>query len=152
LIRYPLLYKADTIVKIADTGKVSIWDKKVLFLKNNPGDQYSNNAAYTAAVKEFSPLKFEFEIESTKPGYYCLFQNIYPRWQLQVNGIEQKPDICNVSFMGFNLPAGSNQVVLKYKTDDIRISFYISIISFFVIFLLLTVNPARKSKSIRSFE
>ena len=151
MIHYPLLYKADIILNITDTARANMNGKKVLFLDHLPDSAYSNDASYSAILKEFTPLQFNMIIESAEPGYYCLFQNYYPRWQLKVDGVEQPPVICNVSFLGFSLPAGRHKVELEYKSNDIRTYFYVSLVSLFIILLSVSIYFIR-NRNISAFE
>ena len=132
LMQYPLLYKADTALPVND---VKIFDttitKKIVFVEGavtaNNINNYKKNRIDSVHIKSFAPNKFNFEIDCVQPGFYCLFQNYYPRWQLYVDGIKTKIEKCNVSFMGFQLSAGHHSVFFTYKKNDLVITFYISL-------------------------
>jgi len=145
LFQYPIFYKADTIIAIADTSKMPLPEKKIILSERNIPGNFSNNAAYSATVKKFTPLEWNIEIKSNDQGYYCLFQNYYPRWQLFIDGKKEIPDRCNISFIGFKLSPGRHFVSLRYKTADLKFAFLLSSISLVLIFVCLFSTGTRSS-------
>jgi uncharacterized membrane protein YfhO len=54
-----------------------------------------------------------------------------------IDGKEQKIVKCNISFIGFEVPAGNHSLVLYYRSLDIKIAFFISVLSFLAIVILV---------------
>lgn len=132
VFQYPVVYKADTAITIADSSKQVSTKKRIVFVADNQSANFINrqrNGNYNVTIKKFIPNLFEIEIQSEQPGYYCIFQNYYPRWQLFVDGKNQTIERCNISFMGFRLPAGKHFVSFQYKSSDLRIAYFISIVT-----------------------
>jgi hypothetical protein len=150
LFQYPLLYKADTVVRVSNSSKI-IEIKKGIILTEEKNDQsFSNAARSTIEIKTFNPLHWEIEVQCDQPGFYCLFQNNYPRWQLSIDGEKQKIERSNISFIGFKVPAGKHLVSLHYKTSDLAIAFFISIGCLVIVLLLLFVKPPWVSTKVRA--
>lgn len=140
LFRYPIFYRADTLVSIGDSSKVLNTSGRMIYVdknEENPG----NTSNYSVVLKHFDPLTWEFEIQSSLPGYYCLFQNYYPRWELFVDGKKQPIQKCNIAFMGIRVNSGKHTVLLKYKTADLKIAFFISLATLIILILLLCLKP-----------
>ncbi|MES2881448.1 MAG: YfhO family protein [Bacteroidota bacterium] len=102
-----------------------------------------DDSGFTAIVQKFEPGKFVLEVNSAASGFYVLTQNNYPRWQLTVDGKEEKIFTANKTFIGFGLPAGRHTVVLNYQASDLIIAFCISMLT-----LLLLVWFVSKRKKL----
>lgn len=144
VFHYPIFYKADTIIAVSDSNKVITSSKRIIFSDANLPPDFSNTANYSDSLKQYSPLNWQLEVECNRPGFYCLFQNDYPRWQLLVDGKNQKIEGCNISFIGFRLPAGRHIVSLHYKTSDLAIAFFVSATCLIILLLLLILKPSQK--------
>jgi hypothetical protein len=150
LFQYPLLYKADTLVQISDSSKIIGSEKRIILAEEQNDQSFSNTSHSTIEVKKFDPLHWEIEVQCDQPGFYCLFQNNYPRWQLSIDGEKQKIERSNISFIGFKVPAGKHLVSLHYKTSDLAIAFFISISCLVIVLLLLFVKPPWVSTKVRA--
>lgn len=138
LFGYPVFYKADTLVHTSDAAQLIASEKRIVIREAEDSSAFSTGADYTFSLKKFTPLLWEIDVQSNQPGFYCLFQNDYPRWKLFVDGKPWKIKKCNVSFIGFQLPAGRHLVSLQYKTGDLVSAFFISTaILLVLVFLLL---------------
>jgi hypothetical protein len=140
LFQYPLFYKADTIFSASDSSKITAVNKRILLRQTDNNAAYSNNTACTTLVTKFTPLNWQMEIVCAQDGFYCLFQNYYPRWKLWIDGKKQNIEKCNISFIGFALPAGKHSVTLQYKTSDLLIAFFISVATLLVMLSLLLIK------------
>ena len=145
LLQYPFFYKVDTVMSMADSSRISLTPKKIVLAENvqikNSVDTGSSH--YTAIMKKFMPLEWLINVRSDKPGFYCIFQNYYPRWELLVDGRKEVITRCNISFMGFSLPAGDHSVVFKYRVFDLKVAFVISFCTLLSILVLLFATKAR---------
>lgn len=137
LFQYPIFYRADTIINIYDSAKLTNSLKMVLVADTSTNKSLSNNSDYTFRLNKFTPLRWDMQVQCSQPGFYCLFQNYYPRWQLFIDGKKQNIEKCNVSFIGFKLPEGKHIVSLKYKTFDLAFAFFASIGTLVVILILI---------------
>lgn len=137
LFQYPIFYKTDTVFVTSDTSKIVESNKKIIVTQTPKEAILSNTSNYAFKINKFTPLHWQLEVQCEQPGYYCLFQNYYPRWQLFVDGKKGKVEKCNVSFIGFKLPAGKHTVSLQYKTFDLAFAFFISTSVLVIILLLL---------------
>jgi hypothetical protein len=146
LIQYPLFYRADTLVNLADSEGIAAGSKKISIVEQDASKNILTPAPYTVSVKKFSPQEWEMEVESEQDGFYCLFQNDYPRWQLFVDGKKRAIERCNISFIGFTLPQGKHLVRLQYRTSDLRIA-WLSGIAALVVLLLLVFFQRPKSNN-----
>jgi len=154
LFQYPLLYRADSAHTTFNSNQVdSSLTKKIVIVENMRSVQFvnsSDSAGYTAITKRFTPNAWNFEISSEKRGFYCLFQNHYPRWHLYVDGKKTNIEKCNDSFMGFALPAGIHRVQFRYYHTDLVISFWISL-GITMVILIMGLVAFNKRYSIKFF-
>jgi hypothetical protein len=154
LFQYPLLYRADSAYTSFNSNQVdSSLTKKIVIVENMRSVQFvnsSDSAGYTAITKRFTPNAWDFEISSEKRGFYCLFQNHYPRWHLYVDGKKTNIEKCNDSFMGFALPAGIHRVQFRYYHTDLVISFWISL-GITMVILIMGLVAFNKRYSIKFF-
>lgn len=134
LMLYPPFYRADSAINTKDTARTNFSRSKryVLLDDQKAIDAINNEERGTAIITldHFSPNQWTFKINAPTPGFYCLYQNFYPRWSLYVNGKKSEITPCNTSFMGFNLPAGLHDATMKYEATDIKIAFFISLALF----------------------
>lgn len=141
LFQYPLLYKADTLVRVSDSSKITEIKKRIILTEEENDQSFSNTSHSTIEVKKFDPLHWEIEVQCDQPGFYCLFQNDYPSWQISIDGKRQKIERANISFIGFKLPAGKHSVSIAYKTFDLAFAFFVSAGCLVVVLLLLFLKP-----------
>lgn len=146
LFQYPLFYKAETVVLISDSSMIMDSRKRILLSETKVDESLCNTSNYSVKVKKFAPLNWELDVQCDEPAFYSLFQNYYPRWQLRIDGKKQTVERCNVSFIGFKLPAGRHNVSLKYKTFDLAIAFFVSVAFLATILLLLFLKRTSKLK------
>lgn len=141
--KYPLLYRADTAILISDTAALLSQSKKVVVvddssLKSAVDTLQQSN--FTSSVKRFTPGEWILEIESPSNGFYTLFQNHYPRWKLKIDGKEEKLFKSDISFLGFQVPAGKHVVQLSYASLDLKIAFIISCLTLITILVLFLIR------------
>jgi hypothetical protein len=145
LLNYPLLYKADTIVRLADTSKIKTGEKKFLILDDPVKNPQVIGGNYTSTINSFNPDLLSLNL-STTAGYYCLFQNYYPRWKLFIDGKPAPVLKVNLSFIGFYLPAGNHTVNMIYKATDLKFGFIISV-AFLILLLAFIVTTRHEHRS-----
>jgi hypothetical protein len=149
LLQYPFFYKVDSAALIGNSTLTSInSNKRFAFVTDKQIQNFINErppSYFTSSIKKFTPDYWEMEVESNEPNYYSIFQNYYPRWQLLINGEKQPLQRCNISFMGFQLPAGKHTLSFQYKATDLKIAFYISLATLFTILSLLFIKKIRPS-------
>lgn len=137
LFSYPFFYKADTLVKAEDSARIVLTRKKMVVVNNTQNNNFVESNDYTAAITKFSPLGWHIDVRSDKPAFYCIFQNYYPRWQLFIDGQQQRMEQCNVSFMGFSLSPGNHSIFFKYKVWDLKLAYGLSCLATIIILTLL---------------
>ncbi len=140
LMNYPLIYRADTAFLYNSPNIDTSISKKIVVLEDlgiaNFINLHSKEAINGINILQFYPNRFDFEIRCQEPGFYCLFQNYYPRWKLYIDGVKTDIVKCNISFMGFQLPSGHHFVSFHYKMNDLVIVFYINMVVSLVIVVL----------------
>jgi hypothetical protein len=130
-MNYPLIYRADTALFYTSTAFDTLVNKRIVITQDSAIATFVNQPVKTTEkiqVLRFFPNQFDFEIYSQQPGFYCLFQNYYPRWRLYIDGAKAEIFTSNVSFMSFHLRAGQHLVSFRYKGNDLVITFYINIL------------------------
>ena len=59
-----------------------------------------------------------------------------------IDGKKQKIVKCNISFIGFEVPAGNHSLALYYRSLDIKITFFISVLSGLAIVILVVSSSS----------
>lgn len=100
----------------------------------------------TINLKSFSPQRIEGQIKSSGPCFVVIQQNIYPRWKLYLDGKEMPLIKTNLTFMGFYADPGQHAFLLRYEATDLKIAFFISLLSllFIIIYSIWSAINARK--------
>jgi hypothetical protein len=149
LFQYPLFYKADTALVLADTVLAEPrTNQAIAFVQDSQTQLFINQqkpSAFVGEIIKFTPNSWELHIESSQPHYYSIFQNYYPRWHLLVDGKPHPLHHCNISFMGFELPAGKHTVTFQYKAWDLKIAYSLSLVTLLIILILLFAKRATPS-------
>ncbi|MGV3528393.1 MAG: hypothetical protein ACO1OO_05805 [Flavisolibacter sp.] len=142
LMQLPLFYRADTILRTQDSATAKKFTGTLAFLLN-AAEHTTSSGEWDGRIEKFTPNEWQISISSSTTGYYALFQNDYPRWQLQIDGEEKKIDRANVSFMGFAVPAGQHEIKLSYRSTDLRIAFYVSLATLLLSLLIVAFYEKR---------
>lgn len=141
---YPVFYKADSAVSADRINDVSLAGPKKYVILDNPKIVENINEGIKGEaqvfIEEFSPNKWRFKINAATEGFYCLLQNNYPRWALFIDGVKSEIIQCNMSFMGFKLPAGTHHATLQYEATDIKVAYMISLAAFMSIIAMALLH------------
>jgi len=150
IFNFPILYSADTALSMKDPTTLSA-DQKFVISDDTAVLNYVNsdrvNPSYKVRSLKFSPTELEFEIQSDNPGFYCLTQNFYPKWQLLVNNKKEIIYPCNISMMGFKVPAGKNIVTLRFIDNRVLTACYLQLAALLTVVLLLLKFGSAKNKA-----
>ena len=154
----PVFYKADTIILAQNKANTLPADTSIIYMLSNNESiaqhinaLHSQNNVYNYKFLNFSPNSWTLKINSTQPGYYCFFQNNYPRWRVYIDGKRTRVDISNISFIGFSIPAGNHIISFNYASNDLKATYLISIfVIFFIIFIAVKSNAQRIKSSFPS--
>lgn len=143
---YPIFYRADTAFLTADSvAALSTKTKRLVLLEDeklvnkinsNKAESIHSKAEFT----KFTPNEWIMKVTADQPGFYCLFQNYYPRWTLHIDKKQVPIQKTNISFMGFALPSGDHEIVFSYGATDIKVAYLISLIATVLVLLLAFVN------------
>ena len=139
ILQYPFLYRADTAIKNFEST-LTLQNHYIVVIDQDSIRNKVNHfqkALFECSITKFSPNEWVMNIKNPQDGFYTMFQNYYPRWKLMIDGKEQKIVKSNISFMGFEIPAGNHTLVLYYRSLDIKIAFLISILSGLSIIILI---------------
>ena len=153
-VEYPLFYRADTAINSSLLSYENASTKsRIVVTENNELRLFINNltaATYTASTKQFSPNRWDIEVNSTQPGFYCLMQNFYPRWDVFVDNKKAEIEICNATFMGVRVPSGNHLISFRYEATDLKRAFWISLLLLFCIGSACIIKLIRSSIMQRS--
>jgi hypothetical protein len=81
-------------------------------------------------VVSFSPNRMELKVKTDQRQLLTYLQNIYPGWQVSINGKAEKIITTNFTFMSIWLDAGESDVKFEYRPSNIIICYYVSLIAF----------------------
>lgn len=90
---------------------------------------------------EYTTNKVSAVIESDAATIACINIPYSTGWRAIVNGKEKQPFLANGMYMGLEIEAGKNEIVLVYETPGLKLGFQISLI---VIAILIVVLGLRK--------
>lgn len=95
-------------------------------------------------IQDYSPQKINFNCSNFEKSYLCLLQNYYPGWKVKVDNKQENIILANSSFMGVYLPPGEHKVEFYFDPINVKIAFWISIISLFLVFCWLCIIKFKK--------
>lgn len=151
----PIFYKSDSLLSSKVAHKHFSYDSLTRYILTDNQDLINESIHFPKkrdslkySFLNFTPNYWSLHVASNQVGYYCFFQNYYPRWSVYVNGKKIKTDICNISFIGFIIPPGNNMVTFKYESMDLKITYILSLL--LIIFIIYTAIKV-KSKQTKSF-
>lgn len=98
----------------------------------------------SAKIVKFSPTKVTVEVDAQRSAVVVYLQNRFTGWHTTINGKESKMLKVNRALMGVVVPAGKSTVIFEYRPKAIIIAYFISLISFFVLTLVLLFLWIRK--------
>ena len=93
-------------------------------------------------VVSFSPNRMVLKVKTDKRQLLTYLQNIYPGWQVSINGKTDKIITTNFTFMSIWLDAGESDVKFEYRPTHIIICYYVSLVTFILIVLATIVLTA----------
>jgi hypothetical protein len=147
LSHYPVVYLADKVVGEASISNLGIGDSLHLAFIENPLSKSSPVVALQKkliSIVQFGPNRFEFEVESDKSTYLCLFQNNYPYWRAFVDNNETQILTANHSFMSIPITEGKHHIVFEIRNSKSTASYLISFLSLLGCGTLLVVRQKTK--------
>lgn len=101
-------------------------------------------------VVSFSPNRIILNVKTDKRQLLTYLQNVYPGWQVSINGKTNKIITSNFTFMSIWLDAGDSNIRFEYRPSYIMICYYVSLITFVSIVLAiiaLTTDNFSRNKS-----
>jgi hypothetical protein len=142
LIDNPLFYLADEVFSYRQMDSISnvrMELKRTLFLTDlrKRYIHQSNSDSSKLYLKEFDYNRIRLNIITHGDKNLVFMQNIYPGWKAKVDGKSQHILVANTSFMSIYLPAGTHEVVFYFEPNLVIVSFWISLISFFMLIIIL---------------
>jgi hypothetical protein len=88
----------------------------------------SNASSAQVSLRRFSGNRIEFEVDAAEPAMVVLAQSFYHNWRAEVNGKGVPVLRANHAFEALEVPAGHQQVVLRYQDRFFLVGAGISIV------------------------
>ncbi len=79
-------------------------------------------------ITAFTPNQWSFSVKSLQNDTFCLLQNMYPGWEVSVNGEKQNPLLYQGTFLSVPVAAGESMVDFRYRPRMVIYSFYLSLL------------------------
>lgn len=137
---YPLAYLNDTIVPAIPDSL----DRRFSYGCFGKKD-WKDSTTGSVELVDFNPNMFHFKISTDQTTILTLFQQFNFNWHITVNGEKSLRLRMNRAFMGVPVPAGTHEVVFKYRPARVITAAFISIFSIALI-LVWFILPGRKKK------
>ena len=147
VMKYPVCYFSDTIVRYDSMNTIKAGSKKILFTNDNSHYQFSNDTAKNKTsiiIKKFTPWGLEFETETLMLKPFVLFQTFNENWGLYVDNQRVGINKGNVSFIYATIYPGKHTLQFFYRPRYLFFASAVAVISVLLIMLLLIINKDRK--------
>jgi hypothetical protein len=108
---------ADGPATLAALAQPDFDPRKSVFLapEARGGVTVSNTSSAQVFLRRFSGNRIEFEVDTAEPAMVVLAQSFYHNWRAEVNGKGVSLLRANHAFQALEVPAGHQQVVLRYQ-------------------------------------
>jgi hypothetical protein len=114
--RYSLMLPADSYYKIFElTGAEPSfgWEKL--------------QTGQTAEKIAWEPEKRAIRVQSTEGGTFRMSEQFFPGWRAFIDGSETPIELCHEAFQCIALPSGEHSVEFRYRSQWLRIGFFVSL-------------------------
>jgi len=120
--------------------------RNVLLLEGADGMEGSGQSSVkTTAAKSDNII---FEVESSAAGKLFVSENYHKYWKAKVNGEAAEIQRAFSTFMAVDIPQGKSVVELRYISDSVRISLWISAAGIVLLLGIIVLGKLRNEKSI----
>lgn len=96
-------------------------------------------------VKDYSPQRREFSIQTEGQGWLLVADAWYPGWQAHLDGDATKVYAGNYLFKAVEVPAGTHSLVLFYAPASFKIGLTLSCVSLFGLLFVLALRHYKRS-------
>jgi len=79
----------------------------------------STRAPTPATVEAYGPNRIRIRTETDAPGLLFIGDNYFPYWRAEVDGAPAEVWRCDYAFRAVPVPAGTREVVLRYRSDPL---------------------------------
>ena len=112
-----------------------------------PSEGWVRNGAAAVSVSGYEPQRLRLTIDAAAPAVVGTSVTAWPGWKLSIDGRRAPLLSYNHAFVGFRVPAGRHEAVLRYLPDSFLAGAAISLASLAAALLLLRFprecSPAR---------
>ena len=96
-------------------------------------------------INSFTFNDISLTVNAPTDGYVAILQAKYKGWKAYVDGADTAISTVNNCFMGVKVPAGTHEIVLRFRPYDFYIGMIISVLFFCVlVFMLIKLIFSRK--------
>lgn len=95
-----------------------------------------------AQIKKYGINEVELRVETNEPSLVILTDSYYPGWRAYIDGIEQPIWRANSLFRAVEVPRGTHTLYFRYEPASFRLGLAISIVSAFVVILVVFFGKA----------
>ncbi|MEO0225707.1 MAG: YfhO family protein, partial [candidate division WOR-3 bacterium] len=121
--------------------------RKTVILEINPGVPQFEDTIIQGQVQitSYKPDRIEIEANLHNPGFLVLTDNFYPLWQAKVDGKKTTVYRADYTSRAIYLPVGKHEIIFYFDSPYFRIGTLISIMTFIVSLIIITINIRKKS-------
>lgn len=154
----PRIFLADNVIVENDKQKIvdKIFNpdfdfKKTVIVEKQPLLELESSAISTptATLQTYELNKIQLTTKSDQNQALFLSDNFYPGWKAYIDGTVAEIYRANYTFRAVFVPKGEHNVVFSFEPDTVKWGGVVSIISLFMIFLLILFERHRLSRESR---
>jgi hypothetical protein len=122
---------------VRQLGSRSFDPAKVAVVEQGTAAHYPEGAGATVRILEYAPSQVRLRVDSAQPRYLVSSEVAYPGWRAFVDGQERPISMTNVAFRGLPVPAGTHEIVFRFRPRILLVSAGVSALSCLVLGWLL---------------
>ncbi len=144
----PVVYLADSLLTVSDTGLLSSADKCNYAILEQPVN-YTDSCSQDGivSIQHLSSNYFSISASSPVKSFLVLSQSYHHYWQATVDGKESSIYKTNTGFMGIPLDAGSHRIVFWFVPRNTLLAFPVLGLTLLVLIIAGIFSIIKKRKS-----
>jgi len=142
IIKNPFVYLTDKVWSYKQLNDSLLIDSSSIFVDAQQMERLSKltlkrQPADSLSILSFQPNEIVVKTATANNVVLTLLQSNYPGWRVKINDKPAELFISNYLTMSTVLPAGENMVKFEYNNKNLRFTFFVSNILFFILLIVI---------------